>query len=80
MPDGGVVLRLQAEHEIRGSGNYAYVRLRGATESQPWILRTTQVFRLDENGHWCRLHRHADPLIRYRPGDETFALAREPRA
>jgi len=34
-------------------------------------------FRLDDDGHWWRLHRHADPLIRYRPGDETFALARE---
>ncbi len=56
------------------------VRLRGATESQPWILRTTQVFRLDDDGQWWRLHRHADPLIRFRPGDETFALAREPSA
>ena len=53
------------------------VRLRGATDVQPWVLRTTQVFRLDNNGHWWRLHRHADPLIRFRPGDETFALARE---
>jgi hypothetical protein len=52
------------------------VRLRGATESQPWVLRTTQVFRLDD-GHWWRLHRHADPLMRFRPADETFALARE---
>jgi hypothetical protein len=51
------------------------VRLRDATEFQPWILRTTQVFRLDEEGRWWRLHRHADPLIRFRPGDETFALA-----
>ena len=54
------------------------VRLAGATEFQPWVLRTTQVFRLDEDGHWWRLHRHADPLIRFGPGDETFALAREP--
>lgn len=53
------------------------VRLKGATEFQPWVLRTTQVFRLDDDGHWWRLHRHADPLSRYRPGDETFALARE---
>jgi hypothetical protein len=53
------------------------VRLRGATDSQPWVLRTTQVFRLDDGGQWWRLHRHADPLIRFRPGDETFALARE---
>ena len=54
------------------------VRLRGANEFQPWVLRTTQVFRLDSDGHWWRLHRHADPLIRFRPGDETFSLAREP--
>jgi hypothetical protein len=54
------------------------VRLAGATEFQPWVLRTTQAFRLDEDGHWWRLHRHADPLIRFRQGDETFALAREP--
>jgi hypothetical protein len=53
------------------------VRLRGATEFQPWILRTTQVFRLDDDGNWWRLHRHADPLSRFRPADETFALARE---
>jgi len=55
-------------------------RLAGATEFQPWVLRTTQAFRLDEHGHWWRLHRHADPLIRFRPGDETFALARDPDA
>jgi hypothetical protein len=54
------------------------VRLTGATEFQPWVLRTTQAFRFDEDGHWWRLHRHADPLIGFRPGDETFALAREP--
>lgn len=33
-------------------------------ETQPWVLRTTQVFRRDKPGHWLRLHRHADPLIR----------------
>lgn len=54
-----------------------FVRLAGATEFQPWVLRTTQAFRLDADGQWWRLHRHADPLIRFRPGDETFALARE---
>jgi hypothetical protein len=56
------------------------VRLRGTAESQPWVLRSTQVFQLDEGGQWWRLHRHADPLIRFRPGDETFALAREASA
>jgi len=54
------------------------VRLAGASDFQSWVLRTTQVFRLDADGHWWRLHRHADPLIRFRPGDETFSLAREP--
>jgi hypothetical protein len=53
------------------------VRLAGAIEFQAWVLRTTQVFRLDRDGQWWRLHRHADPLIRFRPGDETFSLARD---
>lgn len=42
---------------------------------QPWALRTTQVFRRHD-GRWVRLHRHADPLIRFRPLAETSALAR----
>ena len=25
-------------------------------------------------------HRHADPLIRFRPGDESFSLARDAQA
>ena len=53
------------------------VRLAGAIQFQPWVLRTTQAFRLDAEGQWWRLHRHADPLIRFRPGDETFVLARD---
>ena len=52
------------------------VRLAGRDETQPWVLRTTSVFRLDNDKGWIRLHRHADPLIRFRPGDETFSLAR----
>lgn len=43
-------------------------------EAQPWILRTTQVFRRDKPGHWLRLHRHADPLIRRRSMAETLKL------
>src|SRR5689334_9405670 len=35
------------------------VRLAGASEFQPWVLRTTQAFRLDGEGQWWRLHRHA---------------------
>lgn len=42
---------------------------------QPWVLRTTQVFRR-EDGRWIRLHRHADPLIDFRPLAVTSALAR----
>src|SRR5206468_3214404 len=44
------------------------VRLAGSSDTQPWVLCTTQVFRLDEERGWLRLHRHADPLIRHRPG------------
>jgi len=51
------------------------VRVLGRDEPQPWVLRTTQVFRLDPEQGWVRLHRHADPLIRFRPGDDTFAIA-----
>jgi hypothetical protein len=54
------------------------VRIAGSSTVQPWVLRTTQVFRLDGEEGWLRLHRHADPLIRYRPSEETFALARAP--
>lgn len=51
------------------------VTVRGASTPQPWILRTTQVFER-QAGRWVRLHRHADPLIVFRPPDETFVLAR----
>ena len=52
------------------------VQLVGRDETEPWVLRTTSVFRLDAERGWIRLHRHADPLIRLRLGDETFSLAR----
>ena len=41
--------------------------------SQPWVLRTTQVFRKTDDG-WIRLHRHADPLIGPRSLVATVAL------
>jgi ketosteroid isomerase-like protein len=50
------------------------VMFEGRTEPHPWALRTTQVFRRDRPGHWLRLHRHADPLIRRRPLQDTLSL------
>ena len=44
----------------------------GSVESQPWVLRTTQIFEKRPSG-WVRLHRHADPLITRRSAAETFA-------
>lgn len=49
------------------------VMFEGHDEPHPWILRTTQVFRRSGD-RWVRLHRHADPLILYRPLDATLAL------
>ena len=54
------------------------IRVQGANEDQPWVLQTTQVFPFDQDGRWWRLHRDADRLIHFRPGDGTFALAQEP--
>ncbi len=48
-------------------------------ESEPWVLRTTQVFRRDGT-QWRRLHRHADPLIVRRPLDATRAISAPPTA
>lgn len=42
--------------------------------TQPWSLRVTQVYRR-EDGVWKVVHRHADPLVRFRPLAETLALA-----
>jgi len=44
-----------------------------ALDSQPWVLRTTQVFRKTPDG-WLRLHRHADPLIGPRSLAATLTL------
>ena len=50
------------------------VTFEGRDEAQPWVLRTTQVFRRD-GSQWIRLHRHADPLIKRRIFDDTLAIA-----
>ena len=49
------------------------VRFQALEGSQPWVLRTTQVFRKTDDG-WVRLHRHADPLISPRSLVATVAL------
>jgi hypothetical protein len=49
------------------------VRFDGYQTPQPWVLRTTQVFRRDGT-RWVRLHRHADPLLKIRSLPETLAL------
>lgn len=41
----------------------------------PWTLRTTLVFRRGSDG-WRVVHRHADPLSRFRSMEETLAIAR----
>ena len=53
------------------------VTFEGRTTPQPWMLRTTQVFRRDGT-RWQRLHRHADPLITRRSLDDTLAIAATP--
>ena len=52
------------------------VKFDGRDGPQPWVLRTTQVFR-KEGSQWIRLHRHADPLIKRRSFDETLELTAE---
>jgi ketosteroid isomerase-like protein len=56
------------------SGDLAYtmalerstVRLAGAEERAPMVLRVTHIFRREE-GVWKLLHRHADPLMGITP-------------
>jgi hypothetical protein len=49
------------------------VKFDGFDAPRPWVLRTTQVFRRQGSG-WVRLHRHADPLLKFRTLPETLAL------
>jgi hypothetical protein len=51
------------------------VRLPALHGPQPWVLRTTQVFRKTDDG-WVRLHRHADPLVNPRSLVATVDLLR----
>lgn len=49
------------------------VMFEGRDGPQPWVLRTTRVFRRSDRT-WVRLHRHADPLILLRSLDSTLEL------
>ena len=51
-------------------------RFSGQPSPQPWVLRTTQVFRRSGQSSWIRLVRHADPLADFRTPPATAALAR----
>jgi ketosteroid isomerase-like protein len=46
--------------------------------AHPWSLRVTQVYRR-EDGAWKLVHRHADPLTRFRSVEQTLALAADPK-
>jgi ketosteroid isomerase-like protein len=49
------------------------VRFDGSDREGPWMLRVTEVFR-KQGDKWVRLHRHADPLVRFRDLDSTRTL------
>jgi hypothetical protein len=71
MADGDLLVLVMIERNDVTFGGHA--------TPQPWVLRTTQVFRRD-GARWRRLHRHADPLITRRSLDETLALLAPPAA
>ena len=49
------------------------VKFTGHDRPHPWMLRVTEAYQRDGD-RWQRVHRHADPLARRRPLDETLAL------
>jgi ketosteroid isomerase-like protein len=49
------------------------VRFDGSDREGPWTLRVTEVFR-KQREKWVRLHRHAEPLVRFRDLDSTRTL------
>ncbi|WP_412543724.1 nuclear transport factor 2 family protein [Longispora sp. K20-0274] len=46
-------------------------KVAGAAEVAPFSLRTTTVFRREEDG-WRIVHRHADPIVSPRPFDSVL--------
>ena len=51
------------------------VQVEGSQDRQPLVLRTTSVFE-HRDGELVQLHRHADPLIDFRPPEVTCSIAR----
>jgi ketosteroid isomerase-like protein len=49
------------------------VRFDDLEQEHPWILRVTEVFRRQPDS-WIRIHRHADPLVRFRDLESTRQL------
>lgn len=49
------------------------VRFDGFETPQPWELRITEIFR-KQNGKFVHVHRHADPLVKFRDLDATLTL------
>jgi len=54
----------------------SHVHFDGHEGAEPWMLRITEVFRR-ESGSWVRVHRHADPLTRFRDLEETLSLQQD---
>ena len=53
------------------------VRFKSREGNDPWRLRVTSVFRR-EGDTWRAVHRHADPLVHFRPLDQTLELMTGP--
>jgi ketosteroid isomerase-like protein len=46
----------------------------GPGDEGPWAIRVTEVLRKNDNGQFVRVHRHADPLLRFRDLPATRSL------
>jgi ketosteroid isomerase-like protein len=50
----------------------ARAKVAGGDELVPIAIRTTSIFRHEEDG-WRLVHRHADPIVSTRPGESVIA-------
>jgi ketosteroid isomerase-like protein len=44
----------------------------GKEDVTPFALRTTMIFRPEEEGEWKVVHRHADPITAPRPAESVI--------